>query len=137
MGVDLTNDKGNYLRFSNGGWTLALCLAEVYEWEQEGTTLEQEEGEEPIEWDGDYFSSDGQRVTPSDAVGLATACERALADPEYEETAAEINDQIDAAIAEADPEWEPQKWSREDYVAFRDQLKELITFCREGGFIIE
>ena len=84
MGFDLTNDNGNYLRFSPSGWALALTLAENYGSQPEGTTLPLADDDEPVEWSGEYATNEGQRVSASDAAALADACERTLEDPQYE-----------------------------------------------------
>jgi hypothetical protein len=137
MGFDLTNESGNYLRFSPSGWALALTLAENYGWQPEGTTLAVADEGEPVEWSGEYATNEGQRVSASDAQSLADACERALGDPQYESQASEIFAQINVAVAEEVPGYTPEPVNRADMVKFRERLGELVTFCREGSFVIE
>src|SRR5688500_4882351 len=103
MGFDLTNDNGTYLRFSPSGWALALTLAENYGWRPEGTTRAAADGDQPVEWSGEYATNEGQRVSASDALALADACARVLEDPQYEARVAEILGQINAAVAEQVP----------------------------------
>lgn len=75
MGYDLTNDKGNDFRFNIHGWRPLLQIAEMHGWEPMGTTLDNDP-----EWDGSYYSNDGQYVTPEDSRALANALRSALDD---------------------------------------------------------
>lgn len=84
MGYDLQNEKGNTFRFSIWGYSPVLTLAEEYGWEPKGTVLphpriNEEEGAEE-EWDGGYFTNDGQTVKSEDAKGIAEALTKALDD---------------------------------------------------------
>lgn len=138
MGYDLTNDRGDYLRFSPSGWSLALWLAESYGWQPEGTTLSQIDEESGLtEWSGGYWTNDGQRISNRDALSIADACERALSDPEYETRAVGIRTRLNEELAKEVPEFTFEPVDRSDIVKFRDRVQELIDFCRKGGFIIE
>src|SRR5262245_48579955 len=131
MGFDLTNDAGGSTRFSPSGWALALTLAEHYGWKPAGTKLER------TDWSGEYATNEGQRVTASDAQNLAEACERALVDTDYLPCVSAIKQQIDAEVARLIPGDTPRAVRSEEILAFRERLKDLVAFCRGGGFIIE
>ena len=131
MGFDLTNDTGSRIRFSPSGWTLALTLAEHYGWKPAGTTLARSN------WSGEYATNEGQRVSESDARGLAQACERALSDPDYLSRISEIKSQIDAAVAELVSDCAPRIVDAKEMTLFRDRLKDLVEFTQGGGFVIE
>ncbi len=131
MGFDLTNDAGQSARFSPSGWALALTLAEHYGWKPAGTKLERPN------WSGEYATNEGQRVTASDAQSLADACERALVDPDYLPRISDIKQQIDAEVARQVPGSTRREIRSEEMLAFRERLKDLVAFCREGAFVIE
>jgi len=131
MGFDLTNDTGSRIRFSPSGWALALTLAEHYGWKPTGTTLAR------ANWSGEYATNEGQRVSESDAHGLAQACQRALSDPDYLPRVCGIKSQIDEAVAREVPDYTPSPVEAKEMVAFRDRLKDLVGFCHGGGFVIE
>lgn len=137
MGFDFTNENGAYLRFSPSGWALALTLAGQYDWRPEGTSLPGSDESEPAEWSGEYATNDGQRVSASDANAIADACERALADPAYQVTALQTLNEINESVAAQVPRYEPERAIEPDVAKkFRDRLRELIEFCRSGGFVI-
>lgn len=131
MGFDLTNDTGSQMRFSPSGWALALTLAEEYGWKPAGTTLARPD------WSGEYASNEGQRVTGSDAHALAAACERALADPDYLARISAVKQGIDATVAREVPGNVPSTANREEMLAFRERLQELVAFSRGGSFVVE
>ena len=131
MGFDLTNDAGQSTRFSPSGWALALRLAEHYGWRPAGTKLAR------ADWAGEYATNEGKRVTETDAQSLAQACERALADPAYLVQVCAIKQQIDAEVARQVPVSTPRVVRSEEMLAFRERLKDLVSFCGGGGFIIE
>ena len=137
MGFDFTNDRGTYLRFSPSGWALALMIGENYGWQPEGTTLPRPAGEASAsEWSGEYATNEGQRVSASDANALAAACERALADPVYEQRAVDTLRRIRGELAQELGQT-PEPVDNAEVIKFRERLKQLIAFCREGSFIIE
>ena len=81
MGYDLQNEKGNTFRWNVWGYSPVLSLAEVYGWKPKGTVLNNwESGEIETDWDGKYFSNDGQVVTAEDASNMASALLKALED---------------------------------------------------------
>lgn len=91
MGYDLYNTNGEHYRFNISSWSALLRLAERYGWQAAGTTLykyECDDDEENCvrtdvvdhEWNGTYFSNDGQVVGSEDASNLANALEKALPD---------------------------------------------------------
>ena len=74
MGYDLSNlDTGDDYRFNIHGWGPILSLAEKYGWQPAGTVLPGDK-----DWEGSYYSNDGQIVQYQDAQNIAKALEKAL-----------------------------------------------------------
>jgi hypothetical protein len=144
MGMDLFDERGSDLRFPPSGWALALNLAEAYGWVPDGTTLPDAGEEEDIPGTGHYDTNDGQWVSAVDAAALADACERAITAGDYAAPLLAIDDQLFYSEPEPprpnDPSKPPlprrERISDEDMELFREQLEELMGFCREVSFQI-
>jgi len=143
--------------FSSQFWAKALELAQSYGWQPGGTLppshLDFYELE--AEWDGRYFTNDGQTVKAEDAFSLAAALERSLEDISND------NLPIDwSSMFQQDddlPEWlspDEREFIEEElqdglldilganpceYFAGDEKrhLKEFIRFCRLGSFEIQ
>jgi hypothetical protein len=139
MGFDLTNDKGEYLRFSPSGWALALTLAESYAWAPAGTTLPTGTEIDGGDWSGEYATNERQCVSAVDAAALAAALTRALASTDYTSRTASIfkslTDAVDRTIAASAPPRAP--FGETEIAKFRKQLEDLIAFSQDAGFVIE
>ena len=145
MGYDLQNEKGNTFRWNVWGYSPVLSLAEVYGWKPKGTVLNNwESGEIETDWDGKYFSNDGQVVTAEDASDMAKALSKAL------------EDIPDKAASKETPE--PPEKDLKDVVKMMDKMsetmlsndnlkeqfsgkdkkqyvKDFIDFLREGSYV--
>jgi hypothetical protein len=136
MGYDLKNDRGAELRFSNSGWPLSLEIGERHGWNPQGT-LAPADWDEEEEWEGEYFSTDGQRVSKEDAAGLVKALEKALADPHFaaktRATFGELQDEEAAGHAG----YKATEYSLAEAGEFGERLRELIAFAQGTGFVIE
>jgi hypothetical protein len=66
MGMDLTNNRGEYFSINRAGWSKCLNTAFDFGWKPEGT-----EHEDYQDWDGNYTSNDGQVITAKDANALS------------------------------------------------------------------
>ena len=75
--MDLNSESGETLRFTIGAWAYYLDLAERHGWIPSGT-YPPDYWADPRDWNGDYFSNDGQWVSALDARSVADALERAL-----------------------------------------------------------
>ena len=125
MGMDL-GGKGGYFSCNNATWVAVLRLAYDHGWKPAGTEpprwIDANTGElcaqlppDMETWNSmgysmDYYSNSGQGVSDQDARNIADALERAL---EEDETS-------DEGLAQSSI----------------DCLREFITFCRAGGFLI-
>ena len=157
MSYELINRSTVLCRtFSRQFWAKALELAELYGWKPMGTRppLHLDFYQLGAEWDGRYFTNDGQAVKREDALLLAAALERALGDI----SDANISMDWNLALRQDDdlPEWlspEERAFIEEelqdglldimgtsplDYFAGNEKrhLKEFIRFCRLGSFEI-
>lgn len=142
--------------FSRQFWAKALELAQSYEWKPVGTHPPSHIDfyELCTEWDGRYFTNDGQTVEAEDARALAAALERSLSDIPDEEARTDWNSIFQP---EDDlPEWlspEEREYIEEELQdglldimgtspgAYftgneKQRLKQLIRFCRLGSFRI-
>ncbi len=131
MGMDLCGRDGG-IRFNNLTWSQILNLADRYGWQPMGTEAPAWEvlgADPPIhadypDWDGTYFSNDGQFVTDRDASNIAAALERALDDIPEHDTMEDMQTAQDAS---------PMEWfSGQGKTTVRD----FIEFSRTGGFCI-
>jgi hypothetical protein len=77
MAYDLKG-KGASFRMSNSGWPEVLAIAEEYGWKPVGT--KPPKGIKRGEWEGGYFTMDGQIVTAQDAKALANSIDDAVND---------------------------------------------------------
>jgi hypothetical protein len=136
MGYDLKNERGEELRISNSGWSLALEIAERHGWNSQGTLApaDQEAGEE---WDGEYFSRDGQRVSKEDAAGVVKALEKALAEKQFAARTRATFNELQDEVAAAHPAHKPIEYSLAEAEEFGGRLRELIAFARGTSFVIE
>ena len=141
--------------FSRQFWAKALELAQIYGWEPVGTRPPPRIDFYQLnaEWDGRYYTNDGQSVKAEDAYALAAALQRSLND--IPDTDAEVD--WNAGLWEDDlPEWlspEERAFIEEElqdglldvmnihplqYFAGDEKkyLKDFIRFCRLGSFEI-
>jgi hypothetical protein len=135
MGYDLTNNRGEEFRFSPPGWSLALEVAERAGWKPQGTQRPPDYPAEK-EWTGDYFTNDGQRVSPSDATALIQALEPALADPQFAVKTKDAFDFLQGEMAKRYPRFKPIDYSLAEAAEFGQRLRSLIALARDGGFVI-
>ena len=107
MGMNLSGDHGRHFRATLVAWDRLLQLAVEAGWQPQGTEAPDERDGV---WDGEglaaYCSNDGQYVSAEDAASLGDALDWALAD-DYDE------ERLPTAY-----------------------VREFITFCRGGGFLI-
>lgn len=135
MGYDFEAADGSLWGTTSAGWRLARCLAEPFGWQPAGTEPP-EDWEEGRPWSGTYTGNSGQRVTASDASGLAVALRAALASPEFDRLvaafAAEFRGQLAAAstatVKLTVGPFPPEEWRR--------ALQEFAAFCERGAFSI-
>jgi hypothetical protein len=142
--------------FSRQFWAKALELGESYGWKPMGTRPPSHVDFFQIgaEWDGRYFTNDGQIVKSEDAFSLAAALERALGD--ISDTNPPMNWTSPISWEDDLPEWlSPEEKSiiedelqdglldiigtdPVEYFAGEEKrhLKEFIRFCRLGSFEI-
>lgn len=136
MGYDLSNDRGEEFRFSPSGWSLALEIAERAGWKPEGT-LPPANRPADHDWSGDYFSNEGQRVSPSDAAALIRALELALSDPAFSTETKATFDDLQAQFLRLYPKYSPIEFTLSDAAEFGQRLRALIALARDGGFVID
>jgi hypothetical protein len=134
-----------------------LDLAHEYGWEPAGTEPPQWIATNPDgsidhemtamysrskeNWDGSYFSNDGQYVTDEEAASIADALERALDDIPDEETEAKVEAiklQPWLAYGSRGPQYDIplsliDKFSGRSR---KKQVKDFMAFCRAGGFSV-
>lgn len=143
-------------KFSRQFWAKALELAQCYGWEPLGTQPPSQVDFYQLntEWDGRYFTNDGQTVNAEDARSLAAALEKSLDD--IPDVNIRMDWTSDIWIYDDLPEWlspEEQAMIEEElqdglldimgvnpleYFAGDEKkyLKEFIRFCRLGSFEI-
>jgi hypothetical protein len=142
--------------FSKQFWAKALELAQCYGWQPMGTQPPSQIDFYQLgtEWDGRYFTNDGQTVKAEDAHSLAAALERSLDDIPDEDIPTDWNSMF---LQDDDlPEWlSPEERDMIDeglqeglldvlgtsplmYFAGNEKrhLKQFIRFCRLGSFQI-
>ena len=157
MSFELVNQPTDLCRtFSRQFWAKALELAQLYGWKPLGTRPPSglDFYELLAEWDGRYFTNDGQTVKAEDARALAAALERSLDDIADENTPIDWNVMIQ--MEDDLPEWlspEEKEFIEEElqgglldimgtspleYFAGDEKrhLKGFIRFCRLGSFEI-
>jgi len=142
--------------FSRQFWAKALELAQIYGWEPVGTHPPPRIDFYQLnaEWDGRYYTNDGQTVKAKDAHCLAAALERSLDD--IPDTKAEADWNMELWTDDDLPEWlspEERVFIEEElqdglldvmdihplqYFAGDEKkyLKNFIRFCRLGSFEI-
>jgi len=129
MGYDLYSlTTSNDIHPNQSTWWSVLRLATQYGWEPMGTekpTWEFYEGFCSGDWDGTYFSNDGQTVSSVDAQGIADALELALAEIRRPKNLGEPKSESDSETDSvfSGPEGE-------------ELVKWVIDFCRKGAFVI-
>jgi hypothetical protein len=156
MGVDLSGAGGcKWLSWT--GWEKLLKLAHEYGWKPAGTkpprgivmkpdgsidhemTAMYSWSEE--DWDGSYFSNNGQYVTDEDAANIADALERALHDIPDEETEAKVRAvelQPWLAYGSRGPDHDIPLSLIDKFSGRpgKERVKNFMVFCRAGGFCI-
>lgn len=157
MSYELVNRSTVLCRtFSRQFWGKALELAQSYGWHPGGTHPPAHIAFHLLgaEWDGRYFTNDGQTVSAADARSLAAALERSLNDIPDTRLPVDWN----SILQQEDelPEWlspEEREFMEEElqeglldvmgtspreYFAGdeKQHLKALIRFCRLGSFEI-
>lgn len=132
MKVELIGAQG---RMSLGAevWAMALGLGHLYGWAPAGTQRPTPEHAQAIDpmlmegWDGRYAESHGQQIRALDALNLAGALQRALADLPEAEAAAEPGEDTGASLSPL------------DYFAGRRKrlVEEIAAICRGGAVVIK
>ena len=138
MSMTLTSDTGATTGCTSSAWEFYLALARTYGWEGQGTVAP--DGVPSEEWEGAYNSNDGQRVTPGDAVEMASALERVLADPARQDRQREVIREIGREVRELAMKLHGIELPDEDDnepLASDSDLNALANFLRQGGFRIE
>src|SRR5688572_961928 len=138
MSVDLKSESGAELNMRGSGWDFILNVAEAYGWKKAGT--EPPEGLSQTQWSGAYDTSDGQRVTESDAVALAAALRRASADPGRAAVEARVpREQTEAvrAILLRDHGITLPPGEEREHSIDAKFLEQVATFCERGAFHVE
>jgi hypothetical protein len=137
MGVDLCSESGEDTGFGYVGWSMVLELARRYGWKPQGT--EPPEGmDDPSTWEGEYESSDGQRVTAADAEALADALTLAVNGPKLHETVLRMDERDREQVRkQLGPELAASYVGVKDFQEYRESLREFVEFCRKGAFCIE
>ncbi len=134
MGMSLAGRGGRHFGCNHFTWGCFLALAYRYGWQPMGTEAPDWEGINgpPInpdykhpDWDGTYFSNDGQFVTDRDASNIAAALERALDDIPDDDAVVEDEQMADKPSLIEYFSGEGKTWVRKG-----------IEFCRAGGFLI-
>ena len=132
MGMDLVNEAGDRFRFRTTSWAFYLNLASVYGWEPAGTLQpDKYTGTEP--WPGEYDWNAGQTVSSADAEALASALQRALADPERLQQEGALAAAISVAVRASSGDNSYNVGPIEDDTKI---LQEMIAFFRKGKFQI-
>jgi hypothetical protein len=157
MGYDLTNSIGKAHQWKVLGWWHLLNLACAYGWSPRGTEPSEGSGSD---WDGNYFTNEGQRVTHDDAVALAGALERLSADPNRDVTAAAVAERMTKIVSNTaensssdarDVLRYPLDFIRDMLAQFGQDsirvwrfdpkpdhyLRQFVEFCRAGPFTIQ
>lgn len=145
MGYDLQNETGNTFRWNVWRYSPILSLAENYGWEPKGTVLSNwESGEIESDWDGKYFSNDGQVVVAEDATNMANALMEALGDIPDEKTS---ETSIDSEPIEVEDilqrieELKKNTLSKNKTIKMfsgkggKKHIKEFIVFLKEGSYV--
>ena len=143
-------------KFSRQFWAKALQLAGLYGWQPMGThpTPNHNFCQLNADWNGSYFTNDGQIVRAEDALSLAAALERSLDDISDVNIEMDWNSQF--LLEDNLPEWlspEEKELVQEgmeeemldimgidphEFFGGDDKqiLTSLIRFCRLGSFMI-
>jgi hypothetical protein len=142
MGMDLYG-KGGDLWFSTHAWRYALELAHEHGWEPAGTEPPEQYRQAAEDWDGSYFWNSYQSVTDEDAWSIADALERAYAHIPDEQTVGiraattyhelPSGEKIGGIGVETGEHLTPYDWYSGEA---KQRIRELIGFCRAGGFSI-
>ena len=143
-------------KFSRQFWSKSLELAELYGWQPMGTQPPSEHNFDDLnaEWDGNYFTNDGQIVKAEDGSNLAAALEKALGNVPDDKANMEwntkywveddlpeeltpdevemVHDGLENELLDFD-ETPPLEFFAGDE---KYHLKQFIRFCRLGNFIV-
>ena len=130
----------DHLEFTVYVWGEILKFARLYGWLPAGTLPPEDcDAEEQDRWDGNYVLNGGQSVRPTDAWAFGEALARGLPDLPDEYAAPHK-----ALVGEADghptilvPVGAPISPIEALSGPNKDAVRELIAFCRLGGFEIQ
>lgn len=119
MGYNLhTTQRTFWLNMT--GYRQMLTLARSYGWEPQGTTSAEPAGEV---WEGWYFANNQQTITKEDAMGIATALERAIVDlPTEPQVELTIDNRDLAPLA--------------FFAGRHEVIEDFIAFCKEGSITV-
>jgi hypothetical protein len=119
-------------------WGEVLKFARLYGWTPAGTLPPEEaDADERAAWDGNYVTNSGQGVRPSDAWALGEALARGLSDlPEHDAATHKTLQGEEGTVPRG--RWVPVGMPISPIEALsgpnRAAVRELIAFCRDGGF---
>jgi hypothetical protein len=136
--MDLFNLAGSDYCWNNIAWTKLVQLGVKYGWLPSGTVLILENHSDrkfDEEWCGDYLSNSGQWVLATDAVAWADSLTKALDEiPDI----ATCDKQTTIIMGDYAIKVSNEKLAFSDFFSGETKisLKEFISFCRKGSFII-
>jgi hypothetical protein len=138
MSIDLIRQPDS-LHFTVYVWGEILKLARLYGWQPAGTLPPEDcDADVGARWDGNYVLNGGQSVRPTDAWALGEALARSLSDlpDEYAASHKTIVGEQDGKPAILVPVGAPVSPIEALSGPNKDAVRELIAFCRGGGFEI-
>ena len=144
MSMDLTSESGAKTNYTGSAWDFYLSLAEAYGWNRPGTLPPS--GVPDQDWQGSYSSCDGQQVSKADALSMASALEKVLADPARESSQREvlrkIGEQVRALMTHSNGtelvgDGQEMDADDDEEIATDEDLRMLIAFLQAGGFRID
>ncbi len=138
VSFDFKRRQGDALNIRGGPWDFYQALAREYGWTPLGTTAPR--GRSRRRWNGGYNTNDGQEVTQTDAIELAKALRRALADPRRQEKEAEVVRKLSQSIKDFffqdTGEWLSDEEASGGLELHEEFVRKLVAFLDGGAFFV-
>ena len=134
MAIHLRSKLGKTFQTSAGHWTVYLMVAECFGWKSKGT-LPPEGFPRSEQWDGNYDSSDAQRVEDSEAKELAKILHGAAAGPHIGQALADVIRHVENSAEQSGITIHPSM--RMSPEQFNNEFSPLLFLLYDGEFFIE
>ena len=135
MAVELQSENGTKFPLPPRYWSFFLTLAQTCEWQPKGSSKPKGFGLFKT-WNGNYESSDGQKVTSQDALELGKGLNRCYYSMHCMEIMQSVAQNVEAEVQKQTGLIIPEEMRIKVSEELKESLGKLMAFTYQGAFSI-